>query len=220
MTRNPSTAWGWLPGGGLAFVLVAATAALAQTPAGQAPAAQPPAVKAPAGKTAVEKMAGDKPGVVVAEAVKVTATVEAVDKDKRTITVKGPQGRMVTLKVGPEAKNFDEIKVGDKVLVEYLDALAVFVRKSAAPPEAGETVAVGVAPRGKKPAAVVVDTTELTAKVKAIDYAKRTVTLEGPEGKTKTIKVDPRVKRLGEVKVGDELVIRHTEAMALAVNKP
>jgi hypothetical protein len=45
------------------------------------------------------------------------------------------------------------------------------------------------------------------------------VTLEGPEGKTKTIKVDPRVKRLREVKVGDELVIRHTEAVAIALNQ-
>jgi hypothetical protein len=213
MSPKSSTLWSWLPGAGLALV-IAGTPAMAQAPATQAPPAP-----APPAKAAAEKMAGDKPGVVIGEAVKMTATVDAVDKEKRTVTLKGPQGRTVTVKVAPEAKNFDQIKVGDKVRAEYVDALAIFVRKSSAPPAAGETQAVGVAPRGKKPAAVVVDTTELTAKVKAIDYDKRTVTLEGPEGKTKTIKVDPRVKRLREVKVGDELVIRHTEAVAIALNQ-
>src|SRR5262249_3507905 len=142
------------------------------------------------------------------------------DKDKRTVTLKGPRGRTVTVKVGPEAKNFDQINVGDKVRARYMDAVAVYVRKAGAPPEADESAAVGVAPRGNKPAAVMMDTTELTAKVKAIDYAKRTVTLEGPQGGTRTITVDPRVKRLRDVKVGDEVVVRHTEALALAVSKP
>lgn len=199
--------------GWLAFCLSLALSASAAW--AQAPAAKPPA---PADKPAAAAP-GDKPGVVVADVVVITATVEAVDKDKRTVTLKGPKGRTVVLKVGPDAKNFDQIKVGDKVKGKFLDAVALFVRKSGAPPDAAEMQAVSVSPRGQKPMVMAVDTVEITAKVEKIDYTKRLVTLKGPDGQMKTIKVDSRVKRLGEVKVGDEIVLRHTEAVALEVVK-
>jgi hypothetical protein len=41
--------------------------------------------------------------------------------------------------------------------------------------------------------------------------------LRGPQQKTATIKVDKSVKRFNEVKKGDEIVIRHTEAIAIDV---
>jgi len=196
------------------LVLTAPCAVPAQTPAGK-PATDKPG----ADKPSPDKPSAQKPGVVVGDVVVVTATVEAVDKDKRTVTLKGPAGRMVTLKVDTAVKNFDQVQVGDTLKAEYIDSIAVFVRKSGAPPEAREVTAVGVAPRGKKPAGMVVDTTELVAKIEKIDYDKRLVTLKGPEGNVRTIKVDQRVKNLRQMKVGDELVIRHTEALAIAVTK-
>jgi hypothetical protein len=159
-----------------------------------------------------------KPGAVVAEGVSITATVEAIDYDKRTVDLKGPKGKVVTLKVGPEAKNFNQVKVGDKVRARYYDATAIYVRKPTDPPFAEETKAVQVAPPGGKPGAVAVNTTEMTARVEDIDYKTRTVTLRGPQQKTATVKVDKSVKRLNEVKKGDEIVIRHTEAVAIDVN--
>ena len=69
------------------------------------------------------------------------------------------------------------------------------------------------------PAAMRVDTVQMTARVEAIDYDSREVTLRGPEGRRRTVKVDPRVERLNEVKVGDEVVVRHTEAVALSVTR-
>jgi hypothetical protein len=159
-----------------------------------------------------------KPGAVVAEGVSITATVEAIDYDKRTVDLKGPKGKVVTLKVGPEAKNFNQVKVGDKVRARYYDATAIYVRKPTDPPFAEQTKAVQVAPPGGKPGAIAVDTTEMTARVEDIDYKTRTVTLRGPQQKTATVKVDKSVKRLNEVKKGDEIVIRHTEAVAIDVN--
>ena len=44
----------------------------------------------------------------------------------------------------------------------------------------------------------------VTATVQAIDQAKREVTVKGPLGNVVTFTVDKRVKRLNEVKVGDE----------------
>jgi hypothetical protein len=158
-------------------------------------------------------------GVVVAERTTLTATVEAVDKGKRTVTLRGPQGRTVSLKAPKDARNFEQIQVGDTVQAEYLDAVALFVRKPGAAPSAGEATSVRVAPPGERPAAVMVDTVQLTARVEAIDYDTREVTLRGPRGNTRTVKVDPQVERLNEVKVGDEVVVRHTEAVALTVRR-
>lgn len=175
----------------------------AQTRPGQSPAASVP----------------DRPGVVYADRMRTTATVEAVDMNKRTVTLKGAGGRTVTLKAPPEARNFDQLKVGDKVAAEYIDAVAIFVRKSGGPPAAGQTTKVAVAPKGEKPAGMVVETVELTARVEAIDPATRTVILRGPDGGTRTIKVDERVQRLDEVKPGDDVVVRHTEALAIAFSR-
>ena len=200
---------------GLALAF-SASVAWAQAPTAPPPAA-PPAAQPPA---APDKPSAGAPGVVMADVVVINATVEAIDKDKRTVTLKGSGGRTVTLKVGPNAKNFDQIKVGDKVKGKFLDSVALFVRKAGTPPDAAEMQAVSVAPRGQKPKAMTVDTVEISAKVEKIDYKKRLVTLKGPEGNTRTIKVDPRVKRLAEIKVGDDIVLRHTEALAIEVVTP
>lgn len=160
-----------------------------------------------------------KPGVVVAESVTFKAKVDSVDKDKRLLTLTGPKGKSVTVKVGPEVKNVDQIKAGDTLTVRYLDSIALFVRKGGAPPAATELTAVEVAAKGQKPAGMIVNTVEVTGTVEAVDVAKRTVTLKGPAGKTRTLKVDPSVQRLAEVKKGDQVVARHTEALALSVVK-
>ena len=39
-------------------------------------------------------------------------------------------GRTETLKVPQQAQSFDQIQVGDKVAAEYLDPVAIFVRKA------------------------------------------------------------------------------------------
>jgi hypothetical protein len=194
----------------IAFGLLVALAAIAggqRTATAQSAAA--PAAPAKAG-----------PGVVVAETTSIKAKVDAVDVDKRLVTVTGPRGKTVTLKVGPEVKNLDQVKPGDQLVVRYFESVALFLRKGGTPPAATEAAAVQVASKGKKPAAVAVDTVEFRGTVEAIDYAKRRVSVKGPEGKTRTVKVDPSVKRLNEVKKGDQVVLRYTEAIAFSVRRP
>ena len=60
----------------------------------------------------------------------------------------------------------------------------------------------------------------LTATVEAIDLAQRLVTLKGPKGKVVTIHVDERAKNLPQVQVGDEVVVKYYEAIALRVLAP
>ena len=166
---------------------------------------------------AQDKNASERPGVVVVDTASISATVEAIDYDKRTMALKGPRGNVLVTKVGPEVKNFKQIKIGDKVTANYYDATAIYVRKPDEQPFAEEARAVQVAPPGERPGAIVIDTAEMTARVEDIDYKNRTVTLRGPQQKTATLKVGKDGKRFDEVKKGDEIVVRHTEAVAINV---
>jgi hypothetical protein len=71
---------------------------------------------------------GEKPGAVGAHAVKVTATVMAVDKKKPSLTLKTPDGETVVLPVR-DAKRLDPVKVGDLLEITYQRAVAISVEK-------------------------------------------------------------------------------------------
>ena len=159
------------------------------------------------------------PRVVVAETTSIEARLDAVDVKTRRMMVTGPHGKKLTLKVGPDVKDLDQVKPGDQLVVRYFEPLALFVRKGNEPRVAAEGAAVQVAPNSKKPVAVPVDTVEFKGTVEGIEYAKPRLTLKGAEGKTRTIKVDPSVKRFNEVKKGDQIVVRYTEATAFSVRK-
>ena len=70
------------------------------------------------------------PGVVTAaQTVKLTAAIVAIDAATRSITLKGPQGKEITVTAGPEVKNFAQMKVGDQVTVAYVEALTLELKK-------------------------------------------------------------------------------------------
>ncbi len=162
---------------------------------------------------------GEKPGAVVVDVTQLSATVKAIDLEKKMVTLEGKNGKIVTLNA-KNARNLDQVKVGDKVKVDYIEELAVYVTKSGTPREAEATQTVALAPKGAMPGGMVTNTIELQATVEKIDYKKRTVTLKGPEGKVRTFKVSTDVKRFKEVKKGDQVNLRYTEAFAINVVRP
>ena len=152
----------------------------------------------------------------VADQKSITATVEAIDPETRMVTLRGPQGNTLTFRAGEAVKNLSQVKVGDKVNAFYYESLALDLRAPGAAP-VNETVAGATAAQpGERPAAKVAQQTTITATVEAVDRANSTVTLKGPQGNTRTLRVrDPQ--RLERVKVGDQLVATYTEAMAVSV---
>jgi len=165
------------------------------------------------------KKTGPKPAGAMVDVVEVSAVVDAVDAAKRAVTLKVPDGTTRTFKVGPEVKNFDQIKAGDKVRATFYESVAVFVAKTGEKPSISEFGSVEVAPKGEKPGAVVVDTLEVTATVVKINYKKRTLSLKGPEGNVRTFTVDRSVRNFKNIKKGDDVYLRVTEAVAMAVEK-
>lgn len=61
---------------------------------------------------------------------------------------------------------------------------------------------------------------EATATVEAIDPATRLVRLRGADGRTRVVQAGPDVRNFGQVKVGDVVRVRYTEAIAAEVVKP
>lgn len=158
------------------------------------------------------------PSASVSKTSTMTATVTAIDVAARSVTLKGPKGNNVTVHVGDNVKNLDQVKVGDTVVAKYYESVAVRVTKSGAP-AADAVTATAAAPRGQLPAGAVVQQQSINAKVTGIGKHKDWVTLMGPEGNSVTIKVKDK-KNLEGVKVGDDVAVTYTEALAIAVDRP
>ena len=160
----------------------------------------------------------EQPKVVKERVAAMTATVQAIDLNTRMVTLKGPKGEVRTIKVGEEAVNLPQVKVGDLVTVKFYESLAVEVIKPGTASGAGEKTAIVRAKPGEMPAGMAARQSTVTATVTAIDKKKGTISLKGPDGKTVVAKAeDP--KNLDKVKVGDELMITYTEALAISVEK-
>jgi hypothetical protein len=161
-----------------------------------------------------------KPGIVMADEAEWQATIQSIDKRKRTVTLKTADGETKTVKLDKKVKNFDQLQTGDQVKIKALDAVAISLTKPGEAPSVSTNQTTMVAPQGNKPAAVMAETVQKTATVETIDHDKRTVTLKGPEGNTVTLKVDPAVKEFDQLKQGDQIAIVQTQAVAVQVTKP
>ena len=160
-----------------------------------------------------------KPAVMKERVVTLTGTVEAVDLTNRVVTIKGSKGKTVNLKVGEEAKNLDQVKVGDRVVAKYYESIAFQLAKPGEAEGVKAKQAVAAAKPGALPAAAMANQVTVTATIEDISPKKTYVTLKGPDGKTVDVKVrDP--KNLEKVKVGDQVVITYTQAFAIALDKP
>jgi hypothetical protein len=175
----------------------------------------PPAATA----TSERAYAEGVPGGVVVNTIEVSARVSAIDQAKRKVTLLGPDGKKFTVKVGPAAVNFDQIRVGDQVNATVTEELVVYLGGEGSSSRDGSAAVVALAPKGAQPGGVAAETTQVTAKVAAIDSAKRTATLRFEDGSTKTFPVRSDVD-LSKRKVGEQVVFRVTEMIAISVGKP
>ncbi len=162
-------------------------------------------------------VAGTAPGKGgVAEVVKMTATITAIDKATRDVTLKGPQGNEVVLTAGPDVKNFDQMKVGDQVAVEYVQALTLELKKGGGLVVARtEQKGAAAAKPGEKPAGAVGRQVTVVADVIAVDAAKQSITLKGPQRTVEMRIADP--EQFKRVAKGDQVEATYTQALAMAV---
>jgi hypothetical protein len=167
----------------------------------------------------IPALAADKPGAMVTETTTVTATVEAVNKDTRDVTLLRSDGEKLVFRAGPEVRNFAQIQVGDKVTAITAQSLAIFVTPPGEAPAASVGESLERAPLGEKPAASFTRTVALSATVESLDLKTRKLGLRGPKGNLVTLTVGDHVKRLDQVKVGDTVAAEYTEFVDISVTK-
>jgi len=153
---------------------------------------------------------------VIAETVKVQATISAIDKATRGVTLKTAKGDELTVTASQEVKNFDQMKVGDTVTVEFLRALALELKKGGGLIVQRTEQAAGAAAKpGARPAGAVGRQVTVVADVVDLDPAKQVVTLKGPQRTVDLQIADPeQFKRIAK---GDQVEATFTEAVAIAV---
>ena len=145
------------------------------------------------------------------------ATVTVIDHSQRRVTLKEKDGSESTVEVDEAVKNLDQVQVGDVLRITQTQTVAWQLRKTGeAAPDVSVQDSAAVAKPGEKPSMQRGRTVNVTATITAIDRAKETVTLRGPEGALQTVKVaDPA--NLKKVAVGDLVDISYTESIAIAV---
>jgi hypothetical protein len=150
------------------------------------------------------------------ELVTVPVTVEEIDKKARSVTVKAPDGEKTTINVPADVKEFDKLKKGDKIEIDYYRSLAVEVLPPGTAPSAAQaqtTTAKG--PAGRMGAKQITG----SAEVVSMNRASNSVTIKGADGKQRTVAVqDPGMqKRLQAIKPGDVVQLTYTEAIAAKI---
>lgn len=203
--------------------------ALADQPSPQAPApdqaqpteaAPPPAQGQPNPQMPAQGQAQPAPGAAVAEAITATATVQQVNVSKRQLLLKDQQGHEFTVTVPERVTRFENIQPGDRVSVDYYEAVALSLKtgKPQNAPGAKETTTVERAP-GTLPSGTAMHTITASVQIVSIDRNDNTVTVERPDGTIDTVKVTRPAAQaeLAKLRPGERIQATYTEAIAIHV---
>ena len=171
------------------------------------------AQQAPATEALTAVGPGQFVGVVESQ---VSLVVEAIDPASRGIVLKDAQGEKMAIIASDAVKNFDQIKVGDKVVASYTQGLEMTLKKGGGMlRERVESSSAGSAKPGDKPAAYVTNEVAFVADVTAVDRKKQTITLRGAK-KTVKLKIrDPEQLKL--ISKGDQVEGVYAQAVAVSV---
>ncbi|MEN9974980.1 MAG: hypothetical protein RLZZ282_986 [Verrucomicrobiota bacterium] len=169
--------------------------------------------------TSSAKIKQGVPGGEVVQTTKIRATVTGIDAAKRKITLVTPDGQKLKVIAGPEVVNFAQIRIGDQLKVTLTEQLVIRMAKPGEKNQDGEAAFIGLAPVGAKPGAVSAGVYQATATVTAIDTKHHKATLKFTDGTSKNVTVRQDVD-LTTRKVGEKVVIRTTEVLAVLIEKP
>lgn len=161
---------------------------------------------------------GKQPGKLGAAAVSVgRATITGVNRERREITVKRAEGDEVTIPVDERVRNFDQIQVGDQIVLRQGESIVLSLKKvdGKGIRERSVKEQTTLAPLGAKPGIAASRDTRIVADVTAVDTKAGTVTLRGVH-ESRTLRVRDQ-KILSNIKKGDQVEALLQEGEALSV---
>ena len=149
-----------------------------------------------------------------------TATIRAIDKANRVVTLKGAGEDTVDVKAPDQMEGFNSLTVGDEVAATYYDAIVVYVRKpwETAPASTGEA-STTVRRKQLTPGSETRRERTFTVTMETVDPKVPSVRVKGPQGRVLTMAVsDPN--QLQNLRAGDTVDLTYYESLLVKVGRP
>lgn len=151
-----------------------------------------------------------------------TATIQAISQSDRHVVLLGTDGSRLLVEAGPEVRNFDKVRPGDRVVVTYTQGVIAEVKPKGeglgaeAPKGAAAKARTGA---GEMPAKAAGSTIVTTVTIESVDSSFDTVTFKPADGVIRTLAVEsPQGKEfIDQLKPGDEVQITYREAAAVSI---
>jgi len=167
-----------------------------------------------AGADAIE----DRIGMKATRSIMVTANVKAIDHESRLVTLTDQEGGEYTFIARDNARNLDQVNVGDLVSAEYVHTIEMKVlHADEAPVVNGEMDIAGRSAVGEKPAGKAVTTSVKVLTITEIDLEGNAFKLQDADGVVNQFNAS-NPQNLQRAVVGDVVVITNTQALALSID--
>ncbi|MCU7216711.1 hypothetical protein [Pseudomonas sp. VE 196-7] len=168
--------------------------------------------------TSFVAMAVDIPLSATIEADQVTTKVLAVDAANHQVVLEGAEGRQVHVQLSDKAKNLANLKVGDLVKLEVQRSVAAYLDTDVDKGLPGTVERSGElrkAPGSENPGGEAYRQIQVQLKITKIDLKNNQVTLQNPQGQSKTLDVKkPEIQaKLKDLKVGQSVVVTYTDVL-------
>jgi len=161
----------------------------------------------------------DRPSFSARQSMTLSAVVEAIDHETRVVTVRNPDGEAITFTASDEARNLDQVDVGDVLIAEYVETVSIKVMANdGMEADAAAVSAMARTEKGEMPGFAAMDASVTTATVEEINLENNTFKLKGPDGRINEY-VARNPENLKRAMVGDLVVITVSEAIAITVEK-
>jgi hypothetical protein len=155
-----------------------------------------------------------QPARTVGETLTETFTIEAIDRSARIVSLKDKDGTIEDVVCGPEVKRFDELKVGQTVVMRYTESLVTMISRPGAAPKAPDAAAV-TRSQGA-PGATIARQQTTTVTLDAIDPKVPSVSITTADGRKMSFRIAD-AKNVEGFKPGDKVDVTYTQALAVEV---
>ena len=161
----------------------------------------------------------DKPYLSTSETIRVTAKVAAVNHETREVTLQMQDGESLSFVASEDARNLDQVDVGDTIMAEYVQSMTIEVRApDGSKPTTTRLGGMTETAEGEKPGLTAMDGFTMTATVEEINIEANTFKLKDPDGVVREYPAR-NPANLKSAAVGDLVIITFTEAVAMVVEE-
>lgn len=148
---------------------------------------------------------------------KIAAQVVELDMANRLATFRTENNDYITVRIPHKVRNFDQVKVGDDLVVHYTVAAAARINPATKNGirELVESSSSAVAKKGAMPGMVAENNVQVLANIQSFDTKARTVTIRGA---IRTVKITvPDDFDMSTLHVGDQVQAEFSDAVAIDI---